>query len=172
MNELEDLETWENATDSRIVLRVRNANSGALEDTIIGGRRRVQLTPGDRRINQEQVATEAQDPFQNGFLAPVRLIEGHEDAAKLSSNPNVISEDEMKALFRGKFETFTARLETITLPITLQRMLRVVEAVPDAQVRQVNAIQDRLTTLVNPPHEVEIVAEEQRPAVGHVVTAR
>lgn len=166
-----ELETWRNATQGRLVVKQHNT-MGQLEDVIVGAQRVVHITPTDRRINQEQSAGPTQDMFQNGFMAPVALLDGEFDTAKLSENPNVITEEDMTALFSADFGAFCSRLDTITLPITLQRMLRIAGDIDEAQVRQVNAIKARIAALVPPTHtEIEQVAVGE-PGVGRVVQPR
>lgn len=171
-DEFEGLEAWVNTIDGRIVLKTRDSQGG-LTDTIVAGGKTVHISPADRRINQEQVATAELDPFQNGYLAPVRLIDGDKDTAKLSANPNVLSEDDMKALFGKGFDAFNKRLKDITLPITLQRMLRMISQVPNATVRQQEAIKDRLAALQPTSHtEVTTADGNGRPTVGRAVAPR
>lgn len=167
-----ELETWRNATQGRLVVKQHNT-MGQLEDVIVGSQRVVQITPTDRRINQEQSAGPTQDMFQNGFLAPVRLLDGEFDTAKLSENPNVITEEEMASLFEADFTVFCARLETITLPITLQRMLRIAGEIDTTQVRQVSAIKARIEKLVPTTYtEIEQISAGSEPSVGRAVSPR
>lgn len=173
VDEFAGLEAWVNTIDGRIVLQTRDSQGG-LTDTIVAGGKTVHVSPADRRLNQDKVASKDLDPFQNGYLAPVRLIEGDRDTAKLSSNPNVLSEDDMLALFEDPYEAFTARLQEITLPITLQRMLRMITQVENATVRQQEAIKDRIAAL-QPTTYTEVISaagEGGRPTVGRAVQPR
>lgn len=167
-----DVETWSNATAGRIVVRMHNSQ-GAVDDILVAPGRNIHITPNDRRMNQEQAAGPDQDPFQNGFLAPVRLIDGEADAELLLDNPNVITEEDMKALFDKPFDAFCARLEEISLPITLQRLQRIAGEVETAQVRQVNAIRARISALVPVTHEeVVSMAGSGSASIGRVVSPK
>lgn len=167
--EFDGLEAWVSTIEGRIVLKTRDSQ-GLMVDTILGGGKTVHLSPNDRRINQDLVGGTEQDPFQNGFLAPVRLLDCDRDTAKLAANPNVMTEADMVALFDRSLEGFVARLGEITLPTTLQRMLRMVGDVPDATVRQQRAIEDRITALAPATH-TEVVSADSggRPTVGRAV---
>ncbi len=167
-----DLETWTNATQGRIVVKMHNSQ-GVVDDILVAPRKNIHVTPNDRRMNQELAADPTQDPFQNGFLAPVRLIDGEADSELLMDNPNVITEDEMTAMFSKDFESFTARVEEITLPITLQRLLRISSDVETAQVRQVNAIKARISKLSPQTHdEVVSMAGDGPVSVGRATSPR
>jgi hypothetical protein len=137
-----EMETWENSTAGRVVIKKFN-QQGALVDEMINGHRRFHVTPQERRINQEQAATEAQDVFQNGICQPIHLSEEEPDAQKLLSNPNVMNEAAMRALFKAKPEAFQSRLEQITHVAVLNRLLEVAVEL-DVSLTQYGAIQARL----------------------------
>lgn len=142
--ENEDLyETWRNETQGMVVLK-RVSRTGDLTDEVLTAGKVIHLTPAERRMNQELVAEEAYDYFTNGTLSPVRLIETEEDAAELRTNPNHISEDEMKGLFKSRsLKAFQERVDQITNPVALNKLLRLAES-EDATIKQVDAIKGRL----------------------------
>lgn len=138
----EQLETWKNNGAGTIVIKKYNQLGQLDEERVIGGRS-VQVTPHERRINQEMAADESLDVFINGMLTPVRLIDSEDDTAELKANANAMSEPAMKALFKSQIKTFTAKVNEISNPITLRRLLEVAEEL-DASLRQAGVIRARI----------------------------
>lgn len=148
-------ETWKNATLGRVVLKKYN-QKGELSDEMVAGHKVFHITPQERRINTEMAATAELDMFSNGQLTPVRLIDSEEDAKELASNPNLMSEDEMRDLFKAHWKTFEARVSEISNLPALNRMLELASNNEvDAKVRQLDAIKARIED-VNPTTHVEI----------------
>jgi hypothetical protein len=119
----------------------------------ITAKRKVMLTPEERRLNQEVAATDDLDFFQNGMLVPVRLLDSEQDTQKLQANVNAMSETAMKAMFNSQRPAFQAKLQEISNVTTLRRLLEVASDV-DATIRQVEAIQTRIENLT--PAVVEV----------------
>lgn len=140
--ENKQFETWQNATRGLVVLKKYNQR-GDLADEVVTSGRSIHISPNERRINQEMAANEDLDMFKNGTLAPLRIIDTEEDAKEIASNPNILSESEMKDLFAGHWKAFDARVAQIRNPQTLERMLEVSSEL-DAKVRQVETIKERL----------------------------
>jgi hypothetical protein len=149
----EDFESWENQTDGRHIIKKFGAK-GDLIDDMINARRKFHLTTQERHINQERAADDTLDPFANGIFAPVRLLETAEDFAQISSNPNVMGEDEMKKLVKGNIAALEARLAEVRNPVVLQRLLEVADS-EDITVKKLGAIQGRLQE-VSPSLYVEV----------------
>lgn len=148
-----DLETWENITNSRYVLKKFNAR-GELASEMIGSRKTFHVTTQERQINSEMTASERLDPFRNGMFAPVRLVDGTEDAEEIAANPNLMGEAEMSSLAGGKVEALRKRIADVTNPVVLRRLLEVAEK-EDARVTTLKAIKDRIDE-VAPSNVVEI----------------
>ena len=156
MNE-EQLESWKNATAGRFVL-TRMSTMGQRTYEMIGPNKTFAVTPAERRLNQELVASEELDAFKNGTLQPVRLPEGTEP--DLLQNPNHIAEDEVKGMFGLHWKTFEKRLQEITNPSTLETLLELARQDDvNATVRQLEAIQARMKEVAPPLFDnVEVVA--------------
>lgn len=150
-----ELETWENTGNSRIFLK-KYSHSGDLRNEMLGGRRKVVLTPAERRINQELAASKQQDPFSNGMLAPVRLVETAEDLEEIHSNPNLMSETDMRDLLKGHFKKLESRLAEVDSEAMLNRLLEIAEA-EDVTVGKVEAIKARLADF-KPDYLEEVVS--------------
>lgn len=139
-----DLELWRNVSAGRVFLKQFNQR-GELVDHLINGGKTFNISPKERRINQEMAATEELDVFSNGMLSPVKLIETEEDTAAIANNPNLMAESEMSEIFSGHHKTFAKRVADISNPVTLQRLLEVAASDDvDAKVSQVDLIKARL----------------------------
>lgn len=149
---VEALETWQNVSNSRHVLKKISAG-GVLRDEMINGKKKFHLTEQERRINSENAADERSDPFSNGRFVPVRLLEDSEDAAKIASNPNIVTEADMADLVKGSAPALKKKLEEISNPMVLGRLLEVAEE-NDAPVSKVSAIKERVA-VVSPELAVE-----------------
>lgn len=149
----DEFETWKNSTAGRVVLKKYNQR-GELADEMFGGGKVFHIKPQERRINQEMAASPDLDMFKNGQLTPVRLIDTEEDAQEIASNPNLISDGEMKDLFKAHWKTFESKVGEISNMTTLERLLEVASEV-DAKVRQVEFVRARIDEL-NPADHVEI----------------
>ena len=140
-------ETWKNAKKGTIVVAKFDRRGEVVHEIVQGGRQ-VNLTYDERMLNSDAAASEKQDFFKNGSMVPVRFADDSEDKVEVASNPNLKSEDELRALFKlqwKKFETEVALIENTT---TLNR-LREIASEGDATVRQVNVIETRLNE-INP----------------------
>lgn len=159
---LDEVETWENVTQARFVIKKFGAK-GDLIDEMIGSRRKFHITTQERHINQEIAANDELDPFSNGSMAPVRLLDSTDDAEEIASNPNLMSETEMGTLLKGNFKTLEKRLGEVRNPALLSRLAEL--AVDnDCSIGKVNAINARLTD-VAPTLSNEIVTTSD-PASG------
>lgn len=151
-----DYELWENASQAIIVLKKVDNLGRVTEEKVVGGRN-VQLTPGERRHNQELCATVAQDVFSNGTMRPVRLIDDEPDSIELKANVNAMSDDEMRRLFAVPLRAFTTRVNEISNPIALQHLLSLAqEESIEATVKKVEAITARLDVVRPPLGDVSI----------------
>lgn len=145
-------EVWMNATRGRVQVRKHDAR-GRLGAELIGAGRRVAISTEDRVINQEMAASEELDIFLNGALQPVRLLDDADETTQIAS-PNHLTEDEMRSLFKAKWQVFDARVRDLSNAATLHRMLELAEEI-DATVRQVKVLEERLGE-VNPVEITEI----------------
>lgn len=149
----DDLETWENISRGRHVIKKFSVR-GDLMDEMIGGQRKFHLTTRERQLNMERAATSALDPFSNGMFTPVHLLDSTEDAEQIASNPNLIGETEMVELVKGHVKTLTKRIGDVTNPIVLQRLLQVATE-SDVSVGKVAAIEARIEEM-SPSQVVEV----------------
>lgn len=154
--DLNDQESWVNTAAGTVILnRLDHRGEMTRQETVVAGRT-FHITTQERRINQEATASEDLDPFKNGMLRPVRLLDGTEDAKELASNPNTMSEEDMRALFRAHHKTFASKVNEIRNPYALERMLKMAGEV-DTTVSRVDTIKARLAE-ISPDRPVEVQA--------------
>jgi hypothetical protein len=140
-----EIETWENTTKGRVFVRKFDAR-GQLAGELVGAGRSFHLTPQERRINQEMAASEGLDVFKNGILQPVRLLEGDEDYEEIASNPNHVSDSDIRKMVKSHHKTFEKRLSEIQNPSALQRVLEIAKA-EDCSISTEAKIKTRLQEL-------------------------
>lgn len=140
----DQLETWQNATRGRVVLRKMGALGNVRYD-MIGPGKTFHITPQERRMNQEVAASEKQDFFLNGTLQPINLADT-EDAEILRDNPNLLGdEDQIRRLFRASTDVFAERLAGIQNETALERLKEIAyQDETEATLNQVRMIEARL----------------------------
>lgn len=143
---LQDFETWKSNIEGTIIVK-RYDRKGDEKDERIASGQEIRLLPEERRLNQEIAAEPGQDPFQNGMLVPMKLVESADDYDDLRGHPNHLTEDDMRKLLANPKQI--AKLEegisSISNPTTLVRLLAIAEEPDvDASVKQVAAIKSRL----------------------------
>lgn len=135
-------ETWESAIKGTIGVK-KFDRRGDLTTEIVRGGRMVHLTPDERRYNTERAASAGQDPFSNGMLVPVTLLDDSEDAAEIAANPNVLSASDLQNLFELQWKQFDRELVKITNVSALTRLMEMAHEA-DATVRQMESIKQRI----------------------------
>jgi hypothetical protein len=161
-----DTETWKNESAGSVWVWKIDSRTGQMRDEVISTGQKFIIRNEDRVMNQDMAAESSMDNFQNGTLSPVRLVDPDEQK-ELASNPNFISESEMKDLFGGHWKTFEAKVSQITNVNVLQRMIDI-SSEADAKVRQIEVLKARLTEL-NP---ISVTEREQTPPTGPERTTR
>ena len=106
-------ETWVN-NGAGDVFVVAFDHQGQLVSLPVRSGKKVLLSVQERQINQEQAYTKDVDMFTNGRLTPLKLVDTAEDYIDIANNPNHLSEDDMKDIFKLKCKDFAARIDEIT----------------------------------------------------------
>lgn len=150
MAEQPQVETWKNNGNGNVwVWKIDRL--GNLKDEVVKSGQKFTITTDERLLNSERASGPDMDIFRNGALAPVRLIEGSEDARELAENPNLIAESEMAGLFKLKVKDFEDRLTSITNETVLRRLKAIAEdEETGATLKQVRKIEERLEDIVHP----------------------
>lgn len=121
------VETWRNTT-AGVVFIVRVGEYGRRIEELVQGGRTFAVTPAERRMNQNLCATKDLDPFVNGTLAPVSLLEDEPDTEILRANPNNLEEADLPKLFRLPLAQFDDRIGKITNVNVIGRLLNLARA--------------------------------------------
>lgn len=145
------LETWVNPTQS-IVVTVKTDHLGQETHTETKPGQKLAITVEDRKMNQERASKEKYDPFTNGLLAPIQIVD--KDAAeKASKNPNQLTEEDLQSLLAATPKEFATRLMAINSEAVLRRLRKVARDADIKPSRQ-EMIQSRLTD-VSPSAKIE-----------------
>lgn len=154
----QELESWK--ANGRIVLQKGN-NSGQMVPVMVNRGRTIQLTEQERLLIQDMVASEEQDPFMNGTLSPVRLIEGARSTQAILENPNALADEDVVKLLEGHHKTFEKKVSEITSPYVLQRMIDLIDSDEvDVSTKRLSAVRERLLTVSGNVPVVEIQTVE------------
>lgn len=155
-----------------IVLRRFDHRGELNKHEVVAGGRQFHITPEERRLNQEMVAEDNADPFADGTLVPVRLLDDSADARELAaSNPNLMSESDMKELVAGHHKTFESKIGEITNTTTLRRLLEIARN-EDASVGKVERLMARIDQLSAPRQSMPERPEQRGPDREPPVTGR
>lgn len=181
------VETWNNPGQARVVIKRMDHRGEPSRDELIRGGATFTITPEERAINQRMAYSPQLDFFRNGTLVPVALIEGSEMALEAATNPNLLSDGDMRSLLARRSgaaktkadEAFLAKLANIENATTLGRLLSLSEE-EDAPVSRVRAIQARLAEIEGvgflAPGEDEAQSSPDapagRPGIARPVTPR
>lgn len=138
-----DVETWQNETQGTVVINKVGEYGRRVVELVHGGRR-FQVTPQERRMNQNAAHGSDQDIFSNGTLRPVSLIDDDPDTERLLANPNILAADDLPKLFTLKGDKFRERIGQITNEATLARVLELArDHRNDASLSQYEALKER-----------------------------
>jgi hypothetical protein len=160
MAEKTDKETWQNSGAGQVWINLFDpVNNGKLKHTPVRSGGKILLTTEERQLNQDRASSGDLDVFMNGTLIPVRLVDTADDYEEIASNPNLLSEDDMREIFKLKAPTFKKRLSEITNSIAVSRMLEMAkeeESDLNVSMAQFKAIESRLAELRNGPEVIEV----------------
>lgn len=161
-------EAWQNVVQGTVVVAKFNHRGEMVSDEVVPPGKTFHITTEERVINQtERCADPDLDPFTNGMLRPVRLLDSSEEAEALKSNPNVMSDSDMMAMLKSHHKTFSSKLEKIKNPYALERLLALATQVDsDIAFSRVQAVKDRLTAFSPKVTEVTVASSGPERSVG------
>jgi hypothetical protein len=141
-------ETWRNPSDMPIWVQVTEGRTGQMrhrEVPVKGGT--IVISEEDRRHNQAQVYfNPAVDVFTNGSLIPVRLIDSSEDYEELATNPNFLSDEDIRDSLKGPVKKLRESLEEVSNLQVVSRYAAAAEELEVTKAKQ-DAIEARLEAL-------------------------
>lgn len=144
IQQLDGYESWRNESLSTVALK-RGGEKG-VESFLVEGHRVFHIRPDDRRLNQMEVAAVENDPFSNGLLSNLLVIETDRDAQAIKANPNQLSESDMVDLYKLSFRDFEARLASLSNLVTLTRILAVGRE-GNVGVKKIEAVEARIVAV-------------------------
>lgn len=142
LNATTNVETWETTTHSQVAVN-RYDKRGGEKATVVGGEpgKRVQVTTAEREeLNEERCASREWDPFQNGFLRPVRGVPD-EVKSRFETETKVeggLTTEELMALLEQTGNAFKVKVERLN-EATLRRLATLAPEA-DAKASQLEAI--------------------------------
>ncbi len=138
-------ETWLNPNAYPIYLMITERN-GAKVDRAVRPGAKVEIRASDRRDLQARKLNPKKDPFTNGKLVPVQLIDDPEEFEILANNPNVVEDSEITAFVKGKIAALRDFLAEVENPLIVRRAMDIAGE-EDVHPNKVKAIQARLDEL-------------------------
>lgn len=144
-----DKETWTNMGRGSVYILTFD-HTGKLRSTPVRPGAKVTVSTEERQINQERAFTADVDSFKNGTFVPVILADSVEDFHEIASNPNHLSEDDMRDMFKLKAADFKKKLVDITNVIAIERMHEMAEsetAGTSVSMAQFRALEGKLKEL-------------------------
>jgi len=139
-----ELEIWKSNADGKIVLQRFSVQGGVIHQTI-HGHGKVQLTSRERRMNEESAYDDSQNVFKNGMLSPIQIVDAETQQA-ISENPNLLTEEDMRALVKKSPKIFADKLSEITNIILVNKILEIAKE-EDVSIKRVEVIQARVEEL-------------------------
>lgn len=155
------VETWANIAPSGNAI-IRLDSRGVEKQEFISTPRNFLITTEERKITQDRILDPKHDPFLNGCFRPVLVP----DSVDFKTNPNALSDDDIRSIFVSSELAFQEWLNTLDSPETLRRMVDMAGAEDvDISLKRYKAIGARLAE-VKPPTRVTQKDRAQYDAIG------
>lgn len=139
------IETWENVSPG-VNYIVRENRRGDEEYLAVSGFRKFKLSTYDRMLTEDKIQDERHNPFKNGSFRPVIVPED----ITIESNPNAMSEEDIRRLFTASDIAWGEYMEVIDSPSTLQRMIDIANNgevdLSVRRLRQLESMRERYTS--------------------------
>lgn len=146
------LEVWENPNNCMVGIAGLDHRGNQLHK-VVAPHRKVNVTPEERELTESMTVSDESNPFKNGLLRPVRLVENH-DFLPATETPNQKSDDDLKELFKKSGVAFKKSLVEIDSALTLGRLHAIGE--DQGSVKQLEAIRARLEEVAPELKKVEL----------------
>lgn len=112
------IETWENV-GHQVNYIIRENRRGDEVHEEIKGSKKFKLSTYDRMLTEDKILNPRLNPFKNGSFRPLIVPED----VTIESNPNAMSTDDIKSLFKASDVAWDEYMDVIDSPATLQRMV-------------------------------------------------
>jgi hypothetical protein len=155
-----DIEQWKSTTKSMVSVRLIERLDWQAPEVVWHPGQVSEISTRNRQLIQARVQSPKDDPFTNGLLA---LVTGPDEVVEeLGQNPNALTEEDMRGLFRLNDRTIKARLAKIDGLGTLSALLSNGEEL-GARASSLRLVEERLAEL---SPEAELVATPEDPLFG------
>ena len=135
------IEEWENiSTQQHTIIKFDYRGDIKHEMVNIPGHH-FRLTTAERLLTEERILRKEDDPFRNGAFRPVIVP----DSVSVESNPNALSDDEIKSILVSSQLAWDNWMEVIDAPATLARMIDLANQVDGVTLSRFKEIERRLT---------------------------
>lgn len=153
------VETWENISPiTNFVIRLDMRGDEKPEG--IMGPRQFMITTKERKITQDRITDSKYDPFLNGSFRPVIVP----DSVNIKTNPNALSDDEIKSILVSSALAWDEWMKTIDSPETLRRMIDLAGD-SDMSLKRFRELTSRLEE-VSPKRRITQKDQDQYEAMG------
>lgn len=143
-----DVEVWRNEVRHNVGIRRVDAIKG-MRVELVAPKRTVTITAEDRRLTENSVPKAENNPFRNGWLYCTSIAETAEDVESIRSDPNMISQSEIEAMFEGNNQHMVKKLAAVTSPVALARILDYANTTGAATSR-IDAVKARIAEVGTP----------------------
>ena len=133
-------ELWENITAPQYSI-LRFDIRGDLQHEMISGRRKFQVTTAERKITQDKILSEENDPFLNGAFRPIVVP----DSVSIQTNPNALGDDEIRSILVSSDVAWEEWMKVITSPDTIARMMEISEGIEGMTLKRYKELAGRLS---------------------------
>jgi hypothetical protein len=142
------IETWENVAVG-VNYIIRENRRGDNEYFEVKGNRQFKLSSYDRMLTEDSIVDHKHNPFRNGAFRPIIVPED----VSIESNPNAMSNDDIKSLFRSSETAWDEWMDLIDSPATLKRMIDMAnngeEDLSVRRLRQLESMYEQYTNTNN-----------------------
>lgn len=135
------VEEWENISTQGHTIITFDYQGNFKHVLIQVANKRFRLTTAERLITEEKILRKEDDPFRNGAFRPVLVP----DSVSIESNPNALSDDEIKSILVSSAIAWENWMEVIDAPATLARMIDLANQVDGVTLARFKEIEHRLT---------------------------
>lgn len=155
------LEVWENPNNCVVGIAGLD-HRGNMAPKVVAPHRRVNVTPEERELTESMAVSDGVNPFRNGLLRPVRLVEEHDFLpAELTENQK--SDEDLKAMLTKSGVAFVNSLKKVDSALTLGRLSGIAQE--HGTVKQAEAVKARLEEVAPELRQVDVnssIPEAQR----------
>lgn len=134
------VETWEHVSPQNWGIIRFDARGEERGEIVNAGAGPFRITTEERMITEDRIITDEDDPFKNGAFRPVTVP----DSITIKTNPNALSEDEIREILSASDLAFAENLQLIDSVATYKRMLEVAEQMDDLTIKRYRMLEHRL----------------------------